>query len=902
MGGAAEAILEELLAANTQQVVLLKSISAKLGGGGGGGGDEADKNYKNAGKSAGIFSKALGAAGSMLGGAFHAAGMAASVGLGALSKTTSALIENQMALSQGAIEGTNSLHSMTASLEGLPFGLGFLAKVMTMATEKMEVNLRTYQQISETGARLGTNLSDVRLAAAGMGLSMQEFADVMVKAGPQLRYFGSTTSEGAKNLIAFNQAFVMGKDGAGKGLLGLGYSLTEANGLLAQYSEAVGGIQANQMKDQKTMQQSVKAFGEELDASAQLEGKSREQKAEEMKQASQNAAIQAKLATMGPEEIAKYNQAMNSAARIGGKGAQELVQSQLLGLPPMTKASQQFAAMNAKAAQTVQEQTRVITDGTKAADAKAKLDQLDAKGRAQSADMYNKNSKVMGALSLSNSAMADTVNAAAQNSADMSRKGQKTEADVLDNKKKIRAEQAAAEKSAIGGLVQQTGAAKNAGGLMDLLANALRPLFPIIEKLIGWFAKILPDVINFGGDLIKKVIVPAFNTIFGGVSIDSILKPFKDFWKGLTGGLEGGGVTFTDLRDGIVNFVKPITDFIGEVVSSIDWEEVGAKFREAFIIVGEIIGDIWKVVKNLFSGEGGNLGETLGTAFDSLMTGIHSLLDGIMYIVDLFVKSPLFETLKKMFTKFIDLISDVVDVVVSIVKSPVGTFLMNTLFDVFGFFGDIINSIIDAIDGAIEIIAGVYKFITGDFKGGWEKIKSGVTKIFTGIVEFLWSIPKLIGNVLIDATKSFVDAVKGILASIVDGIKSIGKGIVNFFTGGGDKTPAEADVKKAAAALPPITKEAQAAAATTTAQKTPKTATPTPPAPAAHKAAEDKKASADEAAANAKTTSDLAKAKDPMEILRVEMQALNKQTTEMIRYLRENVAATKSLNKNLYPT
>jgi hypothetical protein len=204
----------------------------------------------------------------------------------------------------------------------------------------------------------------------------------------------------------------------------------------------------------------------------------------------------------------------------------------------------------------------------------------------------------------------------------------------------------------------------------------------------------------------------------------------------------------------------------------------------------------------------------------------------------------------------------------------------------------VVEGLVKAVKWVVGTIKAVVNFFALDFDTAWGKVKQYIKDMITGIVDWFKSIPKKIMSIIDGGWQGILDGIKGIISSIVDGVKNFGSKIMSYFTSSDkDKKPAEA-------ATPAVEATQQA---TTTAQATPKTAPP----PDANKAAEvkaeqTKKAKAEQDAA-AKTNSDLAKAKDPMEILRVEMQALNKQTTEMIRYMREQLDATKALNRNLYP-
>lgn len=709
MSGATEATLQELLQVNQQMASAISGLAKK--GGGGGGADPVAKSGGLVGKAFGALGASAGVVTGILGkGLAGAAGIAAS-GMSALAQTGSVLLKNQMALAEGAIEGTNKLSDLTKGLESLPFGLGLVAQAMNYQTRKMEANIATYQKISDVGARFGGSLDDVRRSAASTYLSMDEFARMMKSAGPQLRFMGGSAEEGAKNLVKFNSTMIKGE--VGKGLLGMGFSLEQANGMLASYSEAVGGLKADQLKDQSEMEKSVKFFAEELDAAAQLEGKTREQKEKEMKEASQQAAVNAKLSEMGLEEQKKYLAAYNAALRIGGKGATEALQSQLLGLPPMTKAAQLFTAVNGEAAQTVSKLGDTITDGTDAATARAKQDRLAAEGVVQSGEAYKKLGATGAALSVKNANMADTVNAGAKNYADNMNQGVKTAEDAENRIKKVRAEQETAQKSQVGAIVQAQGAAKHTGGLMDMLAEALKPLFPVIEFLIKGFATLLPKVMSFAGDVVN-VVTGVFKKLFGGLSMDSIIKPFKDFWDGLFGSSGASALNVKSITEGITNFLKPMVELFTTVIQSINFREVGEK-------LGVSLKNLWDTAKEWFQPileKAATIFTTIAKDFGPVMSDMFEIVNSVIDIV----RTYIFPVLKPVVDGLMNAILPLWDAFKSIIGA-IKALLKGDFSSAGKMIGDAVGKLWDAFK---ELLSGIWQGIKNLASMGWEKLKEAV--------------------------------------------------------------------------------------------------------------------------------------------------------------------------------
>lgn len=817
MNGVAEALLQDLIDISRNQEDLLRTLAARSsgtggsGGGGSGGGLARESNLLT-----GTFS-AMGrvtrVAADIVGGTFNIAMGLAAKGFQGLTQAGNTLWQNQMRLAEGAIEGTNSLSSLTAGLENLPFGLGLVAQAMNYQTRVLEKNIATFQAMSQSGATLGGNLDEVRRSAAGMYLSMDEFSKLMQESTAVLRYLGGTSEEGARNLIKFNTGLIQGN--VGRQLLGMGYTIEEVNGLLGSYASVVGGVREADVKNQKRMEQSVKNFAQELDLSAQLEGKTRKQKEEELKKAAAQAAVEAKLAGMTQEQKDKYAQALAAAQR-EGQGAVDALHSEMLGFPPMTKAAQMYTAVVGEGAAAQRRNAQIVNDNSSAADARSRIDRNAAAATAANIRAYEQGGAALQAATFGNNELATQAQQTARSVADSRNKGIKNEDDALKRINETRAAQERAQQSGVGATVQAQGQMKHFGGLMEMLSEALAPLFPVVESLIRGFAEILPKVISFGGDIITKIIIPLFQDLFGGLTLDDVLGPFKDFFKGLFGSGEGA-TTMESVRKGLSDFLKPITTFIGDIIKAIDWQAVGGIFRTTFQTIGNVIQGLANIVGKIFGGDGGEFGKGLQDTFERLASIINRIVDVIGGIVDVASSTPMFDNMKKFFLKLFDVVLSIVEVVLNVIESPIGKFVITVLGKVINAMFEVFNAVLDAVMGVVSIVEGIFDILSGDFSEGLSKIFGGIGDIIGGVVDFfgtilstalsilgdalsyiaflvvemvtgIWdwftNLGTLISETLSAAWEWVIGAVTGMVNAVINGFVAIKDGIINFFNGG----------------------------------------------------------------------------------------------------------------------
>jgi hypothetical protein len=595
-----------------------------------------------------------------------------------------------------------------------------------------------------------------------MYLSMDEFAGVMKQAQGQFLNFGPTADDGARAMIKFNTAMVKGD--TGRALLGMGYSLEQANGMLAIMSETMGGVTADQLQDQRGMEKSVKAFSEELALSAELEGKSREQKEKEMKERAQDAVRESMLSKMSAEEKQAYLEAENRANMIGGKGARDALLAATMGLPPMTKEAQMFAATNQKANQAVMGMKDALQDTTLSeGDRQKKIQQYYGEGAKAAADNAAQYGKAGIAMAMGSGRYADAMRANLTAETNARKQNLTSAQSYIDRENKARENLAKAQNSAAGSVAQQIGASKYAGeDLMNALASALKPLIDIILKVNDLFIKFLPIGVAFVGDIIQK-----------GVN------------------------------------------FLTDIFSKIDWGAVKKSFMGAWDMLTESFGNIYNAVQKAMGGSGG-IAEFLQKGMIAFFDTLKGVYQAVSMIVVKFIESDLFQTLKTTFFKLWDLAKVLIDSVVAIVQSPVGQFVIDVVFDVFDVLFKGVNLLIDAIVAVAGIITNLITSVSGDFAATWEKIKSYIGNLVTTIINWFKAIPQKVTDFFTDGNilSGIFDALSGIISSLVDGIKAIGSKIKNYFTSEA-AAPSAAPTANAPSSsnLPPMTEEAKRLAA-----------------------------------------------------------------------------------------
>lgn len=328
---ATEATLKLLLAAitggNAKAAENIKSIATKAGL------DPATvakandglKNSAVAGeKSTGVFNRVA------------ATGASAADGLTKLGTSLSPLIDKLLA-------GTAQASDAFGALDKLPGVLGTVMGLFGKVAAYQQDNMKEYQKITAAGANLGGSLTDLRQAALNSYMTLNQFSDLIKNNGDAFTRMGGTVNDGVKAFATFSNSLI--KSETGSQLLALGYTTEQLNNGMATYIAATGGRNRAEMQDREKLALGAKNYFEQLDALATITGISKEEQEKSMKERAANEAYQSYMSGLSIEERAKAEAGAAEARARGGKGAEQAFMSAAMGLPPMTKAAQEYTAV-----------------------------------------------------------------------------------------------------------------------------------------------------------------------------------------------------------------------------------------------------------------------------------------------------------------------------------------------------------------------------------------------------------------------------------------------------------------------------------------------------------------------------------------------------------------------------
>jgi len=478
---ATEATLKELLAVMKGQTSALSKLSGTAGQAGVN--PQAIAAANKGLQQMGPAAQAGSVAGKALGTAFTGLSKGAMLLGGVLGDIVAGGVQtgkNLMDLAGKMLDGTGKVSDVFGAFKDLPFGIGAVAGLFEKLMQMQEAELEAYRQITKAGVNLGGELSDIRLTALEMGTTLEGFGAIVKNNSTLFAQMGGTVNDGAKSFVTLSKD-IRNSD-VGKNLRALGYSIDDINGSTANYLKMTGGRTAEEMKNTKALAASAGAYMTQLDMLASITGQSREQQEKALQEATANAAYESYLQTLDEEGRKKATAAMQNALAVGGKGAADALKSQLMGLPPMTEAAQNFTALLPNAAAGVKDMGNAVSDSSKSLKDVNKSYSQAMVGSAQ--DAKNLGKEQMAAMSMSGGAMAETAMQAQKNANTLHSKNIKNAEDFDKLQSDIATSQEERQKSTAAAAAESEQAFKNLGAeLMAALMPVMKALTPVIQDL-----------------------------------------------------------------------------------------------------------------------------------------------------------------------------------------------------------------------------------------------------------------------------------------------------------------------------------------------------------------------------------------------------------------------------------
>jgi hypothetical protein len=448
--------------------------------------DQANEDVENLGLTAGKGSRSIGA---LSKGAMILGGIVGDLAASAV-KTAGNLVN----LAGEFLNGTATVSSAFAAFKDLPLGLGKVASVFEKIVLFQQEGLEGYRQLTNSGINLAGGLTELRMQAAEVGMSFQEYGEMIGRNSEAIARMGISMDEANRIFRNVNRTITTGVNSE---LLNMGLNFRQINDLTASYIQVNAGLTDSQRRNNKLVTDSVVEYGKQLDALARLTGKQREEIAKELEQATQDAMWQEYLNGLDEDARANANAALMNAGVQGGKAAQDAIKAMFMGLPPLTDASRIYTATMRQGTVALQDQVRIAQNGRPLAENQLALDRQMARAIRGNIDDLEQFRTIMQAGGMTGDALAGAMIDVQKAVQIYRQKGLNTEEAMLQAIQEARRKQGKLTDQQIRDAIEAEKKFKNLTvGIMAALLPAIEKLSKPVTELAVKFAKLITDNID----------------------------------------------------------------------------------------------------------------------------------------------------------------------------------------------------------------------------------------------------------------------------------------------------------------------------------------------------------------------------------------------------------------------
>lgn len=214
----------------------------------------------------------------------------------------------------------------------------FIGTLLAPLTGVIDNTVDTYREFSTIGGTAGKSLYDFSKMAAEANMPMNDFRQLVMENSQSMKLFGSTTTEGMRNLSALSKEF---RKGPGEALRQLGFTSTELNETLIDLAELNSNIfTMGRIRDKITAKSAADLSNTLFDLSA-ITGKRRDQLKDEMKQAASDYRARVAMTSMSEDEQKRFNANLT----IGGATMKDALLDMADGIP-QSDLAQRLTAMS----------------------------------------------------------------------------------------------------------------------------------------------------------------------------------------------------------------------------------------------------------------------------------------------------------------------------------------------------------------------------------------------------------------------------------------------------------------------------------------------------------------------------------------------------------------------------
>ncbi len=214
----------------------------------------------------------------------------------------------------------NSMTAAASSLSAIPIVGNTLATVFGAVAGAADRTYKAFQQAASVGANFGGSITEMVNAAAGAGLTFDQFSGIVSRTGDSLALLGGSTEQGAKRLAELGKGIKNSQ--LGNELARMGYSTEQINESMAKYGGMLAKTGALQGMSNSQLIAQTGQYLQNLDAVSKLTGQTKkdleEQRAQRLKDA-QFRYITGRMDAKSQEELNAFLDTLPPELQQGAK-------------------------------------------------------------------------------------------------------------------------------------------------------------------------------------------------------------------------------------------------------------------------------------------------------------------------------------------------------------------------------------------------------------------------------------------------------------------------------------------------------------------------------------------------------------------------------------------------------
>lgn len=300
------------------------------------------------------------------------------LGIGGFDTAVRSATSGVMALWKGTATAGDALGVFTTVVGKLPIVGTTLATLTGKFGDAVIGTNDNLNQAAKFGANFNNNLVQYDNLIKGARLTQEQYNDMVRNNSVALNGLGSTVNRSQANFLLFTKE--LQESPVGRQLQEMGVSAEE----IAKMGEAsIANSRGLNLADANARRQAVEAaqmLALEMEQTARITGKSREQQAADIKARSENVVVQAAVMQLGGDALERYKE-MNGKLQGLGKGVQDVADEIFTGGIRTKEGAAKFAALGPAGA----DLEKAVLMQKNATDGKSRIEAAEAMAKAKAA-------------------------------------------------------------------------------------------------------------------------------------------------------------------------------------------------------------------------------------------------------------------------------------------------------------------------------------------------------------------------------------------------------------------------------------------------------------------------------------------------------------------------------------